>query len=409
VDRAIGEGGWRIVALLRLSPAVPFNLQNYLFGLTPVAFGAYVLTSWIAMLPGTFLYVYVGHVTGVAVAGGRERTTAEWLLLAVGLLATVAVSVYITILARRKLAERTEIEAPEPAEPPESPTDETAPGWPWGATAAALLAVVAATGAGWVHANASVVSNLLGRRPVELREAYAPQPGGPTVDHSAFGELLAAHVDEAGWIDYPALADEESRLDEYLQTVATAPFDELGRDEKLALLINAYNAATLKLIIDHWPVASIQDIPASERWQAERWTVGGHVWSLDQIEHEQIRPHFAEPRIHFGLVCAAAGCPPLAREPFVAGRLDEQLDDRTRYVHDHQTWLQYDSKENVVRLTPLYDWYGDDFRQVAGSVLQYVARYSPPIADLLEDGREPDVRFLDYDWSLNSRANAAPR
>jgi len=108
IDKAIGDGGWKIVALLRLSPAVPFNAQNYLLGLTPVRFPAYVLTSWIAMLPGTFLYVYIGHVTALAALGEpRRMTTIEWIMLGIGGLATVTVTVYVTRLARNRLKELT--------------------------------------------------------------------------------------------------------------------------------------------------------------------------------------------------------------------------------------------------------------------------------------------------------------
>ncbi len=106
IDQAIGEGGWKIVGLLRLSPAIPFNLQNYLYGLTPVRFWPYAVTSWIAMLPGTFLYVYIGHVSGAAVGADRQRTPFEWAMLAVGLLATIVVTVYVTRLANRKLKEQ---------------------------------------------------------------------------------------------------------------------------------------------------------------------------------------------------------------------------------------------------------------------------------------------------------------
>lgn len=109
IDQAIGEGGWKIVALLRLSPAIPFNVQNYLYGLTPIGFWPYVLASWLAMLPGTFLYVYIGHLTGVAVGGTRAYTPAKWGMLGVGLLATVVVTVYLTRLARQKLREQTAI------------------------------------------------------------------------------------------------------------------------------------------------------------------------------------------------------------------------------------------------------------------------------------------------------------
>ncbi len=110
VDKAISEGGWRIVALLRLSPAVPFNLQNYLYGLTGIRFWPYLLTSWLAMLPATFLYVYLGALgregLQAAASGTTQRSAAEWTMLIVGLLATIAVSVYLTRLARKALRQR---------------------------------------------------------------------------------------------------------------------------------------------------------------------------------------------------------------------------------------------------------------------------------------------------------------
>ena len=109
VDQAIDEGGWKIVAMLRLSPAIPFNLQNYLYGLTSIRFWPCTLASWVAMLPGTFLYVYLGHVAGTAVSQSGETSLAEWSLRAVGLLATIVVTVYITRMAQSKLQDISEI------------------------------------------------------------------------------------------------------------------------------------------------------------------------------------------------------------------------------------------------------------------------------------------------------------
>ncbi|MBX6313598.1 MAG: TVP38/TMEM64 family protein [Isosphaeraceae bacterium] len=111
LDQAIAQNGWKIVALLRLSPAVPFNIQNYLYGLTGIRFWPYVLTSWVAMLPGTFLYVYLGHIGGAGIEAasggvGRPRSPAEWGFLIVGLLATIAVTIYLGRLARRALSQR---------------------------------------------------------------------------------------------------------------------------------------------------------------------------------------------------------------------------------------------------------------------------------------------------------------
>jgi len=109
IDRAIGEGGWTIVALLRLSPLVPFNVQNYFYGLTPIGFWTCVLTSWVAMLPGTFLYVYIGYAASEAATGDRQRSVWEWVFLGAGLVATIVVTVYISKLARKQLQQQQEV------------------------------------------------------------------------------------------------------------------------------------------------------------------------------------------------------------------------------------------------------------------------------------------------------------
>lgn len=119
IDDAIREGGWKVVGLLRLSPAIPFNLQNYLYGLTDLKFWPYVLTSWLAMMPGTLMYVYLGYAARTATGG--EQSIGKWALLGVGLLATVAVTVYVTRLARQRLQEKTTVaEPPVSDKPPES-------------------------------------------------------------------------------------------------------------------------------------------------------------------------------------------------------------------------------------------------------------------------------------------------
>jgi uncharacterized membrane protein YdjX (TVP38/TMEM64 family) len=411
IDRAISRGGWRIVALLRLSPAVPFNLQNYLYGLTGIRFWPCVLASWVAMLPGTFLYVYFGYLAregAAAAAGGASQRTLTWVLRAVGLLATIAVTVYVTRLAKRAIAERTEIA--EPREPVVAPTSAAAPpprGWPWGATISAAAAILFAAAAAYAHLHSKDVKRLFARYfgppAVVLKEVYERRAAGPAFDHSAFDRVLKAHVSPEGWVDYEGLRRDPSTLDAYIASLAAAPFDAMDRDEKLVLLINAYNAFTLRLILDHQPLESIRDIPPDERWDARRWNVGGRVLSLNEIEHEEIRPKFAEPRIHFVLVCAAAGCPPLRQDAYRADRLESQLEEQTRLVHADERWLRYDEKENAVHLTMLYHptWYGGDFRQAAGSALQYAARYSPALQRALEAGRQPAIRWIDYDWSLN--------
>jgi uncharacterized membrane protein YdjX (TVP38/TMEM64 family) len=109
---AVKQGGWKILALLRLSVLLPFSVQNYLYGLTSIGFWSYLLTSWLAMLPGTFLYVYLGHAAGITVRGAVERTGAEWAALGVSLTATVIVSLYLASRARKRLHVYTRLEEP---------------------------------------------------------------------------------------------------------------------------------------------------------------------------------------------------------------------------------------------------------------------------------------------------------
>jgi hypothetical protein len=242
----------------------------------------------------------------------------------------------------------------------------------------------------------------------QLQEAYEPNPEGPTFNHSQLDAVVHEHVDADGWVDYAALAAEPGELDAYIAALAEAPFDELGRNEKLALLINAYNAFTLRLILDYYPLASIRDIASDQRWDGRTWNLGGQEWTLNEIEHEQIRPKFQEPRIHFAVNCASIGCPPLRVEAYVAVRIDEQLQDQMEYTHSHDRWLRVDAEQNTVYLTKLYDWYGGDFEQVADSVEAYAAKYSEPLRAALDSGRKPKTEWLDYDWTLNDVKNRPP-
>ncbi|MFV1958929.1 MAG: DUF547 domain-containing protein [Planctomycetota bacterium] len=408
MDEAIREGGWKIVALLRLSPAVPFSLGNYLFGLTPVRFVPYVVTSWIAMLPGTLMYVYLGHAgrQGLAAAAGegRGRTTGEWVLLGLGLLATIVVTVYVTRLARRALRLRTTVTEAPAARPAEGTPP--AARRPWVPTLAAAAVALLLLGANvFAYAHRARLAYLFGPPAAKLAERYAKKPGGPTFDHGTFDALLRAYVDDAGFVDYRGLAKKAKELDGYIASLDKAQLDKMGRDQRLALLLNAYNAFTLRLILDHPDVASIRDIPAGKRWDDVRWRIGGKAYSLNQIEHELIRPNFKEPRIHFALVCAAVGCPPLRTEAYDAARLEAQLTSQAEYVHSHERWFRHDPEFTRVELTQLYDWYAGDFEQVAGSVLAFAARTVPGLKKVLATGKTPSVTFLDYDWALNSREN----
>ena len=251
---------------------------------------------------------------------------------------------------------------------------------------------------------AKVAGNFFGPPKVELTESYSDE-GTAKFDHTMFDELLKAHVDGDGWVDYAAFQTDQAKLDEYIETIKTAKIDDFGRDDRLAFLINSYNAFTIKLITENYPIKSIKDIPAEKRWDGVRWNLAGETVSLNQIEHEYVRPHFKEPRIHFSLVCAAIGCPPLHNAAFSGDTLEEQLAGQSTFVHDHKTWFQYDKEKNQVSLTKLYDWYGGDFVQVSGSILEFIKTHS----DKLQGVESPSIVWLDYDWNLNDAKNRVPR
>ncbi len=416
VDRAIAEGGWKIVLMLRLVPLFPFSIGNYLLGLTSVKFWGYVLASWIGMLPGTFVYVYLGNlgrvsVEAAATGAGRTMEPIEWVFMIGGGVAALGVIVYVTRLVRRKLAEQARL-GPEETGEAEAPAKEKQPVASWKPVAVLVAAVVllgVGIGARAVPDWFERVLAYFGPPQVVMVEAYEEKPDGPTFDHGPFDAILREYVNDNGGVDYEGLMENPEPLLEYNRSLAEASWDEMGRNEKLALLVNAYNSFTLELMIEWLPkegIDGIRHIPEEERWEAERWDIGGNIWSLNQIEHEQIRPNFIEPDIHWVVVCAAVGCPPLRAEAYEADRLDEQFKDQARIIHtDGSRWFQYDRDDGVLGLTPLYRWYRGDYEQVAGTILDYAAKYNEQLAEDLEAGNRPTVRWLHYSWDLNDQEN----
>lgn len=403
VDRAIGEQGWKIVALMRLSPVFPFGLQNYLFGVTAIRFLPCFLASAAFILPGTFLYVYLGFAGGEAAAAidganGTDTLRLVWQLA--GLLATAIVTVGIARIAARAVASH----APEKTTPDISAAPE--PDQPRSTSKGLLMfgvALACLIAAGVVFKGRASLRSQFFPPEVVLAERFGQDSGTAEFDHSDFDDLLRQHVDADGLVDYGALATDLTPLKAYIERLKAAPFSDLSRDAKLALLINAYNAFTLQLVAENYPLDSIQAIPAKERWDSRRWDVAGGRFSLDQIENELIRPNFREDRIHFALVCAAIGCPPLRREAYTARGIAGQLEHQARSTHQDRRWFRFDESDGMVWLTQVYSWYASDFEQLHGSLLEAAARHSPALRNAIDAGRSLRIRWLPYDWALNDR------
>ena len=233
--------------------------------------------------------------------------------------------------------------------------------------------------------------------------------GTAVFDHSEWDRLVRAHARERGRrFDYAGLKREEGALDAYLTTLASADIPSLSGDELAALFINAYNAYTVKTILNgmtpggEFEIESIRDI--ADVFGVAAHSVGGHSLSLDDMEHGVLRPIFRDPRVHFAVNCASLSCPPLAEHAFTGGALEEQLEAATSRTLGDPDYVRVEG--GTVVLTKILDWFADDFtdpgnRGAEPSVAAFAARYSAEVQTALDENGNAPVRFLDYDWALN--------
>ena len=248
-------------------------------------------------------------------------------------------------------------------------------------------------------------------------------------EHKDWTALLKQHVvlldgGKASRVRYAGFQKDRPRLKAYLEALSRVSEQEFGswsRERQLAFLLNAYNAATIEKVLTRYPdLRSIWDFgkvfgnPFRDRFIR----LLGREMSLDAIEHDTIRAEGAynDPRIHFALNCAAAGCPMLREEAYDAGRLERQLEEQTARFLSDRARNRYNAESGALEISKIFDaapWYGGDFRRGwkgYGSLEQFFASY----ADLLADApahrqaigaRKAKMRFLEYDWSLNDARN----
>jgi hypothetical protein len=224
------------------------------------------------------------------------------------------------------------------------------------------------------------------------------------VSHQLWDSLLQAHVTDAGQVDYRGFQSDSLRMSRYLALLRSHhPNDaHWSREEQLAYWINAYNAFTVQLILQHYPVRSIKDIKKgipflNSVWDLKFIRIEERTYDLNNIEHGILRRQFEEPRIHFALNCASVSCPTLWNHAYTAKGLDGQLDRAAR------AFLQ-DPQRNRIRppdraeLSKIFAWYKGDFEP---DLITYLNTYLDP--PLPEDAA---IEFLDYDWGLNAQESA---
>ncbi|MEQ8210488.1 MAG: DUF547 domain-containing protein [Lacipirellulaceae bacterium] len=230
------------------------------------------------------------------------------------------------------------------------------------------------------------------------------------IDHTAWDRLLRKYVDKQGMVNYRGWKrdlQDQQLLDLYLQTLSRCnPGVRATKPAKLALWINAYNAVTVKGILREYPTTSIRKHTAKligyNIWEDLLLVVGNKAYSLEDIEHKVLRK-MEEPRIHFAIVCASIGCPPLLNEAYTAKKLEEQLASNSRRFFADSEKFQYDASSRVLRISPILDWFAKDFGETQQMRLQLLSPYFPEDAQQVGQLRDVRIRYLPYDWDLNEQ------
>jgi hypothetical protein len=252
----------------------------------------------------------------------------------------------------------------------------------------------------------------------EIETAFHKTAAGSTksVDHSAWTALLKAYVktgaDGLNRVDYARLKVEKAGdLKAYVAALSASDPTSLDKAEQFAFWANLYNAKTIAIVIDKYPVKSIKDISlgggllaaiSGGPWKAKVLKVNGVDLSLDDIEHGILRPYFKDPRVHYAVNCASVGCPNLMTEAFTGASLESQLDRAARaYVNSPRGFLV---RSGGVNASSIYKWFVADFGGDEKGVIAHALKYAEPRLAAELKGLAA-ISSYDYDWSLNSIVN----
>ncbi|MDQ3517042.1 MAG: DUF547 domain-containing protein [Gemmatimonadota bacterium] len=359
LDALAENKGFLAILRLRLIPAVPFNVLNYASGLAGVPARSYIAATALGIIPGTAIYTYFADALLAGAEGAQEKALLR-LCIAGALLMLLS---FVPAIARK---------------------------FGVGTASAAVMALTLTTS------------------PSEAQNAIA--------DHSGFDAVLRTNVVN-GLVDYDAFKRSPD-FAAYLEAMAKVDPESLSDRDRLAFWINVYNAWTIQLINDKGERGSIRNINKSlgllklkGPWNEQLVRVRGKRLSLDDVEHRIIRKEWKEPRIHFALVCAAIGCPPLRTEAYTGDRLEAQLEDQgVLFLRRSPSKNRVDVANRTVHASMIFTLYKADFGGNDANVGKFIARWYPdgPEKQLLNSGKFR-LSKTDYDWSLNSQARALER
>ncbi len=241
---------------------------------------------------------------------------------------------------------------------------------------------------------------------LSIFHAEPPESSSRTFDHSEWSDILSKYISELNGLNYfrygQVTEDDFERLEDYIEDLESVAVTELDADQQFAYWVNLYNALTVWVILEHYPVDSIRDISFSlltrGPWKEEFVSVQDVDLTLDNIEHDILRPVYEDNRIHYAVNCASIGCPNLQNVAFTAENLEEQLEKAAREYVNHPRGARIEDDELIV--SSIYDWYREDFGDSEIGVIEHLLEYAS--GELAEELQEFDeIDDYEYDWRLN--------
>ncbi len=248
--------------------------------------------------------------------------------------------------------------------------------------------------------------------------AQVPSPAPDTTQaafdsiHAPWTDILAKRV-RGGDFDYAGLKKDRAPLDAYvaaLEAVKPERFQALTKREQFAFWANAYNAFTVKRVLDGYPVQSIRDLGDDKTsvWDREFVPLGRlfpklgkEKLTLNDVENKILRPEFKDARVHAAINCASKGCPALRAEAFTAAKLDAQLDEQVRAWLADGSRNRFDRAKSEIEISRVFEWFAEDFQKESGSVRAWIARFRPADKEWLDAPAMVAVKYVEYDWALN--------
>ena len=210
--------------------------------------------------------------------------------------------------------------------------------------------------------------------------------------HAVWNGLLSANVSSSGKVNYAGFKANQNQLDAYIKALSeNTPQSDWPSKKEIAYWINAYNAGTVKLILNNYPVKSIKNLHGGKPWDVKWLELGGKKYSLNEIENDILRPKFKDARVHFAVNCAAKSCPPLLNKAWTSENLESTYERQTKAFINNSSYNTI--SENEVEISKIFEWYAEDF----GDIITFLNKYST-----LKISPNAKVSYKEYIWDLNN-------